>query len=66
MDVSHVIVQDTFSYLDAYRLFGTQGLRHLPVVDDQFQVIGIITRRDLLHFHFETLSSSRALSVIEP
>jgi chloride channel 7 len=50
MDRSHPIVQKISSFLDSYRLFQTLGLRHLPVVDDEFQVVGIVTRHDLLDY----------------
>jgi len=53
MDQSQVIVLDSFSFLNAYRLFQTQGLRHLPVINPKHQVVGIITRQDLLAFHFD-------------
>ena len=48
MDRSQVTVTDKFSYVDAFRLFQTQGFRHLPVVNEDFNVVGIITRHDLL------------------
>jgi len=53
MDLSHLLVPDSFSFLDVYRLFQTQGLRHLTVIDDRFQVVGIITRHDLLSYMFD-------------
>eukprot|EP01117_Protostelium_nocturnum_P016619 TRINITY_DN6623_c0_g1_i1.p1 TRINITY_DN6623_c0_g1~~TRINITY_DN6623_c0_g1_i1.p1 ORF type:complete len:804 (-),score=233.35 TRINITY_DN6623_c0_g1_i1:12-2423(-) len=62
MDRSQVVVQKSFSFIEAYRLFQTQGLRHLPVVDDLFQVVGILTRHDLLYFHF----FDERQSVIQP
>jgi len=64
MDLSHVIVQDTFSFLDAYRLFASQGLRHMTVVNDRFQVIGILTRHDLLSFLWEEPSVSKRFSFL--
>lgn len=51
MDRSHVVIQDSFSFINAYRLFQTEGLRHLPVVNKNFQVVGIVTRHDLLIFN---------------
>ncbi|PRP77290.1 chloride channel protein, partial [Planoprotostelium fungivorum] len=62
MDRSHPVVQQSFSFIEAYRLFQTQGLRHLPVVDDLMQVTGILTRHDLLYFHF----FDERQSVIQP
>jgi len=48
MDKSHTIVQEQYSYSDAYRVFQMLGLRHMTVVDDHFQVVGVITRHDFL------------------
>jgi len=53
MDLSHIIIPDTFSFLDTYRLFSTQGLRHMTVVNDHYQVVGMVTRHDLLRFLFD-------------
>ena len=53
MDTSHVIIQSTYSFLRAYDLFRLNGLRHVPVVDERMQVVGILTRHDLLLWHFE-------------
>jgi len=49
MDKSQVVVSDKFSFVDAYKLFQSQSLRHLPVVNEDNNVVGIITRKDLLH-----------------
>lgn len=51
MDKSHPIVVDTSCFPDAYKIFTTLGLRHLPVVDDNFQIVGILTRHDLMVFY---------------
>jgi len=53
MDHSQIVIQDTFSFQAAYKIFQTQGLRHLPVINAQSQVVGILTRQDLLEFHFQ-------------
>lgn len=45
---SSITIHRTFSFLNAYALFRTMGLRHLPVLDDAHKVVGIITRKDLL------------------
>eukprot|EP00026_Physarum_polycephalum_P000655 Phypoly_transcript_00656.p1 GENE.Phypoly_transcript_00656~~Phypoly_transcript_00656.p1 ORF type:complete len:780 (-),score=55.25 Phypoly_transcript_00656:186-2525(-) len=45
---SSITVDSTFSFVNAYSLFRTMGLRHLPVLDDGHRVIGIVTRKDLL------------------
>eukprot|EP00455_Lapot_gusevi_P006098 TRINITY_DN12600_c0_g2_i3.p1 TRINITY_DN12600_c0_g2~~TRINITY_DN12600_c0_g2_i3.p1 ORF type:complete len:787 (-),score=196.47 TRINITY_DN12600_c0_g2_i3:47-2407(-) len=41
-------VHQDFSCTFAFRLFRSMGLRHLPVVNDMNEVVGIITRKDLL------------------
>jgi chloride channel 7 len=48
MDKSSPVVLEKSSFLDAYKVFQQSGLRHLPVLDEDFQVVGIITRHDLL------------------
>jgi chloride channel 7 len=51
MDKSHPVVVDTWCFADAYKMFCTLGLRHLPVVDNNFQIVGILTRHDLMVFY---------------
>ncbi|KAK4474750.1 hypothetical protein MN116_001874 [Schistosoma mekongi] len=46
-------VPETMTMTRVYHLFRLLGLRHLPVVDNQNQVRGIITRKDLRRFKFE-------------
>jgi len=53
MNQSQLVVTDNFSYPEVYKLFQTLGLRHIPVVDHHFRVKGMITRHDLLSFHFK-------------
>eukprot|EP00026_Physarum_polycephalum_P001806 Phypoly_transcript_01809.p1 GENE.Phypoly_transcript_01809~~Phypoly_transcript_01809.p1 ORF type:complete len:747 (+),score=78.68 Phypoly_transcript_01809:857-3097(+) len=48
INVSATVVHETCSYTEAYRLFRTMGLRHLVVINVYNQVVGIITRKDLL------------------
>merc|ERR1712194_446451 len=48
-------INETASIQRTYRLFRTLGLRHLCVVNHFNQVVGIITRKDLLD---ESLSES--------
>jgi len=52
MDRSQVVIQSTWSFMDAYKLFSVEGLRHLPVIDEHSQVVGMLTRHDLLSFHW--------------
>ncbi|KAF2075135.1 hypothetical protein CYY_003570 [Polysphondylium violaceum] len=48
MNSSGITIHNTFSFVEAYKLFRTMGLRHLPVIDINNEVVGIITRKDLL------------------
>ncbi|NXN24089.1 CLCC protein, partial [Nycticryphes semicollaris] len=50
---SAMSVQAHFSLQRTYILFRTLGLRHLTVVDQQNQVVGVITRKDLMPFPLE-------------
>jgi len=49
MNCSAVTVHQEMNLALAFRLFRTLGLRHLPVLDDENNVVGIITRQRLLH-----------------
>jgi len=48
MNRSPFSVHNDFYGVYAFRLFRSMGLRHLPIVDDHNNVVGIITRKDLL------------------
>ncbi|XP_063180068.1 chloride channel protein D-like isoform X2 [Chroicocephalus ridibundus] len=50
---SAMSVQAHFSLQRTYIIFRTLGLRHLTVVDQQNQVVGVITRKDLMPFPLE-------------
>nr|XP_056710733.1 chloride channel protein D-like [Euleptes europaea] len=50
---SAVSVQANFSLQRTYVIFRSLGLRHLTVVNLQNQVVGIITRKDLMSFQLE-------------
>ncbi|KAI0211782.1 hypothetical protein LSAT2_003353 [Lamellibrachia satsuma] len=50
---SAVCVQDKFSLHRAYMISTTLGLRHLTVVNHKNEVVGIITRKDLMAFNLE-------------
>ncbi|PIK45697.1 hypothetical protein BSL78_17446 [Apostichopus japonicus] len=46
-------IQESFSLHRTYIIFRTLGLRHLTVLNGQNQVVGIITRKDLMGFRME-------------
>lgn len=50
---SAMSVQAHFSLQRTYIIFRTLGLRHLTVVDPQNQVVGVITRKDLMPYPLE-------------
>ncbi|PRP80735.1 chloride channel protein [Planoprotostelium fungivorum] len=47
-DKSASILPVESNYVDAYRTFCLLGLRHLVVIDEEYQVAGMITRHDML------------------
>jgi len=53
MDPSPYVVNELMPLRRVYRLFNEIGVRHLPVVDCREQVVGIITRKDLLPENIE-------------
>ncbi|XP_077983366.1 chloride channel protein C-like [Glandiceps talaboti] len=60
-------VQDNFSLHRTYIIYRTLGLRHLTVVDRHNQVVGFLTRKDLMGFKLEEtlaelISENRQLS----
>ncbi|XP_026555388.1 chloride channel protein C-like [Pseudonaja textilis] len=58
---SAVSVHAHFSLQRTYIIFRSLGLRHLTVVDLQNEVVGIITRKDLISFQLEkNLGSQKA------
>ena len=50
---SAISIQQKFSLHRTYIIFRTLGLRHLTVVNINNQVVGIITRKDLMGFSME-------------
>ncbi|KAG2469526.1 CLCC protein, partial [Polypterus senegalus] len=52
---SATTVHNGFSLHRTYRIFRKLGLRHLTVVDKKNQVVGIITRKDLMEFNLEEM-----------
>lgn len=55
------ITPDT-SFPEAYRIIREEGIRHLPVVDKEEKLVGIVARTDLLH---ASPSATTTLSVFE-
>ena len=53
VNTSIMTVHTRFSLHRTYNIFRRLGLRHLVVVDDDFKVAGIITRKDLMGFAIE-------------
>jgi len=47
-NLSCVRIGPNSSFTEAYKLFRTLGIRHLTVVGSHNEVLGIITRKDLL------------------
>ena len=45
-----------------YMLFRTMGLRHLPVLNVDGDIVGVITRKDLHHSHDEIESRCNSMS----
>ena len=48
MNVAPVTVSPLCPIARCYTLFRGMGIRHLPVVDDNNRVVGIITRKELM------------------
>lgn len=48
MTTEVVTVREDMHVLDAFRIFAEKKINHLPVVDADFRLIGIVTRLDLL------------------
>ena len=49
MNRSPFSVHYDFHSVFCFRLFRSMGLRHLPVVNDANEVVGMITRKDIVH-----------------
>ena len=66
MDPSPYMVNDVMPLRRVYRLFNDIGVRHLTVVDCREQVVGMITRKDILPHNIErTLFNEGTLSDAE-
>jgi acetoin utilization protein AcuB len=49
MTPSPVTITPDTSFPEAFRIIKERGIRHLPVVDEQQKLIGVVARTDLLH-----------------
>ncbi|ESO98209.1 hypothetical protein LOTGIDRAFT_114468 [Lottia gigantea] len=54
MNISPYTVGPSFSMPRVFRLFRGLGLRHLIIINDKFEVIGMVTRKDLAKFRSES------------
>lgn len=52
-------MDEDYSLHRTYQIFRTLGLRHLVVIDIHNQVVGIITRQDLLPFYIQKRIAER-------
>ncbi|KAJ1526636.1 hypothetical protein ONE63_008221 [Megalurothrips usitatus] len=50
MNSSPYVVIHSMTLPRVFRIFRALGLRHLPVVDDTNQVVGMVTRKDLVRY----------------
>eukprot|EP01133_Synstelium_polycarpum_P007277 gene7277-8457_t len=48
MNLTCLTVNEEFAVSEAFHLFRTMGLRHMPVVNENNKIKGIITKKDLL------------------
>jgi chloride channel 7 len=48
MNITVLTVNEEFAVSEAYTVFRTMGLRHLPVVNVANKLKGIITKKDLV------------------
>lgn len=62
MTIDPVTVTPETSFPEAFQLIRERGIRHLPVVDEEGKLIGVVARADLLH---ATPSTTTTLSVFE-
>ena len=57
-----VTITTSTSFPDAYRIMREKKIRHLPVLDEKGELVGVVARADLLH---ASPSSATTLSVFE-
>jgi acetoin utilization protein AcuB len=54
-----ITIKDTYSLESAYNVMQTHSIRHLPVLNDQAEVVGIISDRDLMRGVHSTVRENR-------
>ena len=57
-------VHDSAPLPRVFRLFRTMGMRHLPVVDKNNKVVGMITRKNLTHLEERATDINRGYNVM--
>ena len=63
MKVREIMTRNVFSLKETHKLdlvedvMNFQRIRHIPVVDDQERVVGLVTHRDLLKISISTLAN---------
>jgi acetoin utilization protein AcuB len=62
MTPNPVTITTSTSFPEAYRIIREKKIRHLPVLDENGKLVGIVTRTDLLH---ASPSSATTFSVFE-
>ena len=62
MTVDPVTITPTTTFPEAFRILRERGIRHLPVVDDDGKLVGVVARTDLLH---ASPSQATTLTVFE-
>ncbi|KAK2180123.1 hypothetical protein NP493_458g02020 [Ridgeia piscesae] len=65
MNPAPYTVFDNTSLPRIFKLFRGLGLRHLVVVDKNNEVIGIVTRKDLARYRFESHKGSKGLEELQ-
>ena len=57
MNAMPTTIHEDTPFQRTYRVFQTLGLRHLIVHDDEFQIVGMITRKDLFALQNQPLQT---------
>ena len=50
-------LQDTQTLKDAHQLIRDKGIRHIPIVNDQQELVGVLSQRPLLAFMLQAVDS---------